>query len=193
MAALGLVGCAEAPAPSSWVGFSGDSDVVFAAVEEDGAIRAYTCGGPTTYETRSRWFVGEVDEAGAFLLTRGDGWTLEGEIRDTATHVELSPPSGDATTFSVRPANQGEGAAAKVPEGLYDVTDAGCRTGAVAWVDEVGEQHLQGTWCDSADHFAQVTPVMPIALFNGGLEIRVDLTFLGEGTRDLVVMPSEAP
>lgn len=183
-AAVALLGCSESPRASSFVGLSADSDVVFAAVEEDGAVRAYTCGGPATYDSRSRWFEGDLDASGALSIAK-QGWTLQGSLEGSSPKVELTPPSGEPVSFAVRPA---DGAL----EGLYDAVDSGCRTGAIVWV-EGGATRLQGTWCDDADHFAQVTPVTPIEARDQGIAVRVDLSSLGLGTRDLVVKRTEAP
>ena len=45
-----------------WVGPVFDSDAVAAISLEDGALRAYVCGGPETFSTVTRWYDGRVGD-----------------------------------------------------------------------------------------------------------------------------------
>jgi hypothetical protein len=177
-ALLALPACTGlAEGPATWTGAAQSSDLALAVVEQDGAVTAYACGGPTSYASSTRWFHGTADASGRFAMT-SDGWSIEGTTGTEATGT-LTGPDGVAHAFSLAPRAQGSA------EGLYSVQDAGCRTGVVVWGEDGGALRAQGTWCDEADHFAQVTPVMPIDPSSGGVSVRVDLSALGQGVREL--------
>lgn len=183
---LTLTACgAEPTAASTWVGSAPDSDVVVALTYQDGAVRAYVCGGPTTYATHSRWFDGSADEFGRFASSQ-DGWTIAGELDLTNATGTVFPPAGEPLPFAMRSAEE------DTVEGLYAVVDAGCRTGVVVQHDAAGELTAQGAWCDDQDHFAQVTPVTPIERSERGIRIQIDLAPIGEGLRDLYAAPATA-
>lgn len=180
---LTLTACgAEPTEASTWVGSAEGSDVVVALTYQDGAVRAYVCGGPATYATHSRWFDGSADEFGRFSTSQ-DGWTIAGELDLESATGRVFPPAGEALSFSMRSAEEDS------VEGLYAVVDAGCRTGVVVQHDASGEPTAQGVWCDAQGRFAQVTPVTPIQRSERGIAIQVDLAPIGKGLRDLYVTP----
>lgn len=189
VAAAGLsllaFGCTETSGPRTWVGRARASEEAVAIVEEAGAVLAYTCGGATTFHTHSRWFTGTAGEAGAVELTEED-WVFSASLNDGASEATAKGPGGEEVVFDVRPTD-GE------DEGVYETTDSGCRTGVVLQADPDGATRVQGTWCDSQENAAQVTPVSPVEVQSGRLHVRVDLSFLGEGLRDLYVLRVQEP
>ncbi len=189
VAAAGLsllaFGCTETSGPRTWVGRARASEEVVAIVEEAGAVLAYTCGGATTFQTHSRWFTGAPAEAGAVELTEED-WVFSASLNDGESEATALGPGGEEVVFDVRPTGDED-------EGVYEATDSGCRTGVVLQTDPAGATLLQGTWCDSQQNAAQVTPVLPVEVQSGRLHVQVDLSFLGEGLRDLYVQRVREP
>jgi hypothetical protein len=173
-----LGGCGERS--FTWVGVVEDTDAVGAVTVEEGALRAYVCGGPDTYSTLSRWFSGNLNGANR-VATTTDGWSFQGEVGEGYAIAEIISPEGD---YYVLDATSPDDELA----GLYSVEDAGCRTGAVVYEAPAGGLELQGTWCDDQGHRAQVTPVYPISVTEKGILVQVDLEPLGlGGVRDLHV------
>jgi len=160
---------------SVFVGKAEGSELAVGWALEGGVVRAYACGGPTTYGDDTRWFDAAADASGAFSGTT-DGWTFAG----SAASATVTPPSGEPLSIAVHEPLDDR-------EGLYATVDSGCSTGAVVWNDAGGAPRLQGTWCDEQGNSAQVTPVLPITVIDLGIEVTVDLAFLGLGTRELVV------
>ncbi len=183
--ALTCAACGEA-APVTWVGAPKSNDVAFALVEGDGAAVAYVCGGPTSFSKYSRWFTGPLDEQGAFTA-EADGWTLEGTI-GASVSATLTGPDGSTLDLGATRAE-----ASSATDGLYEVTDSGCRTGVIAWTDPVGQPALQGTWCDDEMNAQQVTPVYPIEHTDKGIHVTVDLSPFNLPKRDLYVEQVPTP
>lgn len=178
---LALAGCAlddEGASPPSAVGTLVGSDAVVGASTYAGLITFYVCGGPESLDSATRWFVGQGDASGAFTLSR-DGWTVRGDLGQGAG--ELSSPEGETRAWTTHAATPG------TLEGLYATVDSGCRTGAVILQpDASSAPRLQGAWCDEEGRVAQVTPILPVALTERGVAVRV----LGSSTtRDLFVEP----
>ncbi len=174
-------GCAlgdEGASPVSAVGTVAGTDAVVGASTEGGLVTFYLCGGPSSYDTATRWFVGAGDASGAFTLKR-DGWTVTGDLGQGSG--EVTSPDGETRAWRTHPATPG------TLEGLYATVDSGCRTGAVILQpDASAEPRLQGAWCDDSGQFAQVTPILPVALTAQGVGIRV----LGASSKkDLFVEP----
>lgn len=174
-------GCALGDAgasPPSAVGTVVGTDAVVGASTEGGLITFYLCGGPSSVATSTHWFVGTGDASGAFTLKR-EGWTVSGDLGQGAG--EVTSPEGETRAWSMHPATPG------TLEGLYSTLDSGCRTGAVILQpDAASEPRLQGAWCNDGGQFAQVTPILPVALTERGVGIRV---LGGSSKKDLFVEP----
>jgi hypothetical protein len=161
LAGLG-VGCSSETAPGAptFVGTLTGKDAVVGAVAEGDDVSFYVCGGASTYSTMTRWIQGTARADGSLdLLSKG--WRVTGNLEVGAGELE-----GEGVTYSwqVHPSTG-------PLEGLYETVDSGCRTGAVVgdFGDGVGTR-LQGTWCDTSNRFAQVTP---IAISPQGIQIDV--------------------
>jgi hypothetical protein len=174
-------GCAlgdEGSSPPSAVGTLVGTDAVVGASTAGGLVTFYVCGGAGSIDTATRWFVGAGDASGAFTLKR-DGWTVTGDLGQGSG--EVTSPEGETRAWNTHPATP------STLEGLYSTMDSGCRTGAVILQpDASAPPRLQGAWCDDGGQFAQVTPILPVALTEKGVGIRV----LGTASKkDLFVEP----
>lgn len=180
---LGATGCNETYV---WVGPVFDTDAVAILTVNNGEVRAYSCGGATSYQTHTHWFDGRVGGSNGFSATSSDGWSMEGGLNDSYAFMSLISP--DSQFFSADGSPETEDLA-----GLYAVEDSGCLTGVIVWYGGSSEPKLQGTWCDDMGNFAQVTPVYPIERTSDGIHVQVDLGPLGEGgMRDLYVTKEAA-
>lgn len=177
-----LLGCSggAAGADDVAVGTVLGTDAVIGRVSDGEKVTFYVCGGPTTYDTMTRWFSGPDDASGAVALEK-DGWQV---LSDPGGHSgRILPPSGPALAF------EGHAARFGTPEGLYSAVDSGCRTGAVV-LEPPGASgpSVQGAWCGGGDgsRFEQVIPILPGDVSALGIAVRVDV----DGVRkDLFVVP----
>jgi hypothetical protein len=162
-ACLLLAGCGGTHGVETYVGRVTDpgTDAVIGAVSDGAEITVYLCGGAKSYATDTHWFSGKVDDSGKFSLA-ADGFTITGDV--TAGHVVTS--AGITLSWTMA-------AASGEVEGVYESQGA-CRTGAIVG-DFAGDgtMQLQGTWCDGAGKYLQVTPILPIALSARGIEAKV--------------------
>lgn len=163
------VGCGGSTADATaFVGAVTDpgQNAVVGAVSDGVDVSFYVCGGPTSYATMTRWILGTVGAGGALNLTT-DGFHVTGNL--DAGAGQLVTDTGATLAWTARPAT---GAL----EGLYQATAAGCRSGAV--IGDFGDgrgTRLQGTWCDAASHFAQVTPIKnPLTLDGQNVAVTVE-------------------
>jgi hypothetical protein len=176
--APGAAGCSRS---YTWVGAVPETDALAAIAVDDGALRAYVCGGPLTYATLTRWYEGQVEGQGSFNVTSGE-WTMTGGVSDTNAFANFFDGSSQALFLEAEMVDDGL-------SGLYSVEDSGCHTGVIVMDNGAGAPILQGTWCDEQGHRAQVTPVAPIELVDGAIHVQVDLSPFGQGggIRDLFV------
>lgn len=167
-ACLLLTGCGQGGA-STYVGKLTDpgADAVIGAVSDGAEITVYVCGGAKTYAGDTRWLRGPVDANGGFSLV-SDGLTVTGDV--SAGHVVTD--AGITLSWTMAEASGDL-------EGVYESRGA-CRTGAVVG-DFAGDgtMQLQGTWCDGAGKFMQVTPILPIALTAEGIAAKVEIAGAG--------------
>ncbi len=146
-------GCGDRPDAPAFVGQVAGSDAAVAAVHADGQVSFYVCGGARSYAHLTRWFSGAEATDGSFRIETA-GWTLTGNLATGSG--TLDGPGDETHTWTAGPAPSDVA-------GLYSIEDHGCRTGAVVGdLDGTGATSLQGTWCDSAGDFAQVTPIIPM-------------------------------
>jgi hypothetical protein len=149
-ALLLAAGCGDPPASPVYVGRAGD-DAALGILEDGGKVTVYLCGGSGSFATLTRWFHGSAGPGGKLSLTSGDA-TLTGDL--TSLKGEIQVGAADPLPWNVGPAS--------ATSGLYS-SEGACRTGAI-FGDIEGDGHvrLQGTWCDGAGRFAQVTPLQPV-------------------------------
>jgi hypothetical protein len=161
-------GCGdEARTSQSFVGRLVDEgqDAVVGVVSDGVDVSFYVCGGSTSYPS-SRWILGSAGPDGALDLSSNGSHVTGNLVAGSGT---IALPGQSALRWTVRPAS-GE------LEGVYENFNGACRTGAV--VGDFGDGRglrLQGTWCDGASKFAQVTPIRnPLVLEPQGIEVSVD-------------------
>jgi len=160
--AIALSACADetvAPLDDGVVSYAAalaGSDAVAAVATSGDDVALYVCGGPTSFETRSRWYLGKRANGEADIAS-DDGGTAHVVFSDGEVTGTVTEPTG--ATFDVRLDLMTPGG----PGGVYFVIDSGCRTGVVV-IDHgnAAEPTVQGTWCSDHDIFAQVTPITPI-------------------------------
>jgi hypothetical protein len=175
-------GCGDEGGRQSFVGrvVTADADAVVGVVTDGVDVSFYVCGGPTSY-AMSRWILGSAGPNGAIDLS-SNGSRVTGNL--LAGSGTIASDGEAALSWRVRPAVSGV-------EGVYHAFDGACRTGAV--VGDFGDgrgSRLQGTWCDGASHFAQVTPFRnPLTLDGQGIEVSVE----APGPKSLVVARLWAP
>jgi hypothetical protein len=183
----------------AFVGVVEGSDARIAVVERQGSLSAYVCGGPSSYEALSRWFEPSAvaGDPSRFEASK-DGWTLTGALSPGEREGEQTPGAAPRRVLSGRLEGpdgkwyrfHGELAYPGSLAGLYGVVDEGCKTGAVVLQASPSEEPtVLGTWCSSAGERMQVTPVMPVELHAGALDLQV--VRLG-AVRHLVALPVEA-
>ena len=170
----GSVGCADGADPEPialdarvHVGKVEGTDVVMGAiVESNDTLTIYSCGGPTTTATHTRWFGGTFGVEGdpnAFSMTTDD-FVMQGERTADGLSGELVEPDGTAHAITFAPTADDEA------PGLYTATMDGCRTGVVVFDDGT----TQGTYCNSQGEFTQVIILQPGDLSANGFEVSVE-------------------
>jgi hypothetical protein len=169
LVAVLAVGCGggQAQNAQTYVGrvTTAGADTVIGAVSDGVDVSFYVCGGPTSFAT-SRWILGSAGSNGAIDLS-SNGSHVTGNLQSGSGTIAADGQT--ALSWTVR-------LASGTLEGLYQSFDGQCRTGAV--VGDFGDGRglrMQGTWCDAASHFAQVTPIKnPLTLDPQGIEVSVD-------------------
>ena len=163
-----LAGCGQGP--QTYVGTVQGTDAVIGAVEEDGRAVFYLCGGPTTYQSFTRWFSGATGGDGALSLSSARDGTTFGLTGSLAAGSGTITTGTETLSWSASPASG-------ATDGLYAAMNGSCRIGAV-----VGDLHgagtaLQGVWCEEksgdVDVYLQVTPITPVTVTAQGIEVEV--------------------
>jgi hypothetical protein len=135
------------------------TDARVALVEQGGEVRAYVCGGASSYGALSRWFTlhdAAGAPSGAMRTVEGEseGWRLEGSLTADRWQGRLVAPEGSEVLWAAPRVLEGTTA------GLYETTDELGIIGAI--VDqEDGATVVQGTLIGKGNIRAQVTPVRP--------------------------------
>ncbi|MBK8256414.1 MAG: hypothetical protein IPK82_27565 [Polyangiaceae bacterium] len=176
----GSLGC---QGPFVWTGQNENGEAA-GMVVSDGDVLVYVCGGDQSFLTLHSWLNGEVISNNS-VQVYSEQWDGYGYLDSQSAWFDVSDPQGNFVSFQMDSARDDI-------DGLYEVFDSGCRTGAVVWTDSAGEAHLQGVWCDEQGNRAQVTPVGPVTLTNEGIQVSIDLTQIGlTGEKTLYVTRAE--
>ena len=179
LAIAGLHGCGEVPSdgPSldetrwSYTGSVEDSDAVIGVTVRGDRLSAYICGGDRSYASMTRWFYRKEIEptwiGGTFAMAKDDWW-IHGELEPEGASGTLRTGDGQVKSWTALPR------AAGTIAGTYSAGRDTCRIGAVVLQPEAGgPSTVQGVWCDGPDRLAQVTPIRPVVLTAGGLEVEI--------------------
>ncbi len=92
-----------------FVGNIDASDGKIAVVIEDSLVLAYTCGGNSTWETQSSWFLPTQDShlgQGSFTLSSGAGLTLLGLYSSETATGTLTLTNGTSLSWTAKPVQQ---------------------------------------------------------------------------------------
>ncbi len=163
-------------------GVAEGTDIYVATLHEDGRSIAYFCGGPTTFQSHTRWFTGAPGDDGAFEHTLGD-WRVQGVATADGATGTLTDDTGEQFPFTTQSTAGAEVA------GLYRGQLDGCTVGVVV-LDDSGVDAMQGTFfCEGAEAAAvQVIILSPSLTDDGGLEVQVQQQGAAE-TDTVQVMP----
>jgi hypothetical protein len=147
------------------VGTVSDSDIRVAAVIEGDRARVFFCGGPTSYETATKWIVTDiVDEK---IEVDDDGWVVHGTLNRGGLSGSVEQNDEKRSFSAVR-------VASGTIAGLYEGTSDCGRVGViVSQPDRDSDAHGQGACIGEGHPPEQVNPILPIALDDG--EIRVEI------------------
>jgi hypothetical protein len=149
------------------VGTVDDSDIRVAAVVEDNAnARVFFCGGPSSYETATKWIVVPVAAEGGFDFD-ADGWKVRGTLTRSALSgtVERADQSRRFSALKV---------AAGTIAGLYEGTADCGRVGLiVAQPDEDADPIGQGACVGDGHTPEQVNPILPVSLKEGAIQVTI--------------------
>jgi hypothetical protein len=153
----------------AFVGEVEGTSLMIGVVRDGDSLAAYVCGHADTLTTHTRWFSGSLGSDGETFTLQTDDWQLTGSLDEGGIQGALIEPGGVSTALSLAAAGP------DTLSGLYSVMDSGCRAGLIV-VDSGASSALltQGAWCDGAGLVKQVTPMMPVALVEGGIQVMVE-------------------
>jgi len=158
----------EVATTTTFIGDVDETTAMVGLIQDGDQVSAYVCGREDTLQTHTRWFHGTLSEDGISVSMEAEGWHLEGALTAEVFDGVLSDPDGEPASISI------DASSADAMTGLYSVLDAGCRAGLL--VLEADTLVTQGAWCDGDGLVKQVTPMMPVALIDGGIAVMVDDT-----------------
>lgn len=149
------------------VGSVEDSDIRVAAVVEDALRgRLFFCGGPSSYETSTKWISLALAADGGFDFD-ADGWNVSGKL--TSAALSGTVQQNDQThRFSALKV------AAGTIAGLYDGTSDCGRVGLiVSQADKDADPQGQGACVGEGHPPRQVSPFLPIAVKDGSIAVKI--------------------
>ena len=154
-----------------WVGQVEDTDIRIGAVVDRGErARIFFCGGPSSYETATRWITVEVGEDGAYTYEE-NGWRVTGRVEREVIRGELTRDGGDSSSFSVEPIAPGTLA------GLYEGQSDCGRLGLIVTHPRPSDDPSAQGACVGAGHPPeQVNPILPIALVGDEIGVKIGET-----------------
>jgi hypothetical protein len=148
------------------VGSVDDSDIRVAAVIEEERGRVFFCGGPSSYESSTKWISLSLAADGGFDFD-ADGWNVSGKLTSAALSGTVQQ-NGENRRFSALKVASGTIA------GLYDGTSDCGRVGLiVAQADTDADPQGQGACVGDGHPPRQVSPFLPIAVKDGSIEVKI--------------------
>jgi hypothetical protein len=198
LAACLAVGCgsSSAPAPSSpppqvFAGQVAGTDARVAVVATTHHARVYFCGGPSSYETSTHWFLASIDASGQIDAAMGadGGLSFTAQIADGGVQGTLVAVDGAAHPFTASPV------APTTIAGLYEAEGPCGKVGViVTQPSAAADPAVQGACIGSpgangATPVEQVTPLLPVVRAADGT-LRV--TVVGTAG-EVLVAPAAAP
>jgi hypothetical protein len=151
-----------------WVGEVEGSDVRLGVVMDGGArARVFFCGGPSSFATSTRWLIADVKSGGAFSFD-DMGWRVSGEVAMDRVTGELAIGDEAGRAFSARPVQKGTLA------GLYEGQSECGRVGLIVLHDSpTSAARGQGACVGPGHPPEQVSPILPITLEAGGIQVEI--------------------
>jgi hypothetical protein len=171
--------------------FSGDlpgTDARVGIVVSERHARIFFCGGPSSYQTKTRWLTAGIDTVHRLALPASatESWKLEGDV--SGVEVNGSVEMGDAVPHSFRATLVTEGTLG----GLYEGTaDCGKLSLIVSQPTAAAAPVGIGA-CIGASSIEQVDPLMPIERGADG-SIRVTVSSAGSVANPLAVRAAAPP
>jgi len=169
------------PARAIFTGPTSDARTIAGIVIVGNLISFYACGAGETLATHTWWLWGELGPDGAVNLSDDAEFSLEGRViegRFRGTYH--TPEGGDPLEIDLPLA--GPDARSE----MYELRDSDCLMGVIVVENQQETPQIQGAWCDGEGLFLQVTPVLPFAPDERGLEVSVELP---DGPRRFFVTP----
>jgi hypothetical protein len=165
-----LGGCSSASSTEgTWLARLAGEDAWLGITVKGGEGAAFVCGSGDNVNTHTRWMKTEVDNDN--VVFRADGWELEVNLSEADAGGQLLEPSGSAIAFDAGRVSDDGG------EGLFFGFDGVCGAGLLVLNGTPPDMpEALGAACVSVNERAQVNPVLPIALTNQGIAVRVEST-----------------
>lgn len=152
------------------VGSVEDSDIRLAAVIENTArARLFFCGGATSYATATKWIFAPLAADGGFEFD-ADGWKVHGTLTRAALSgsVEQNDQSRRFSAIEIA-----SGTIAGLYEGAADCGRVGL---IVAQPDADADPIGQGACVGDGHAPEQVNPILPVALKDGEIQVKIGET-----------------
>ncbi|MFO0725491.1 MAG: hypothetical protein U1E65_17035 [Myxococcota bacterium] len=151
--------CGGSSTERFFAGRPAGTDVAIGALVTGSDVLLYSCGGPATMSTHTKWF--DLKMSGSALSGDNGGTMVSANLTGGKLEGWLEVPGNPRLNFAL-----GESGMTGT-RGLYDSVDSGCRTGLIM----LDDSSAQGVFCDSHGLFDEVTPVAPIAITDKGLAV----------------------
>ena len=157
----------DAPSVQRWVGSVDNTDVRLGAViESKSRARLFFCGGPTSYQSATRWIILDVAAAGGFEFD-DSGWIVRGKLDGDQLSGTIDQ-GGENHAFSATPV------AEQTIAGLYEGSAECGRVGLIVTQrDSKATPSGQGACLGGDQPPEQVNPILPIALKDGSIRVKV--------------------
>ncbi len=170
-----------APTRAIFTGPTSDPRTLAGVVIAGDQISFYGCGVGETLATHTWWLFGEVGPDGAVDLSDDAEFSLQGRVVEGRFRGTYQTPEGGVPLELDLPL-----AAPGARSEMYRLIDGNCLMGVIVVENQEETPQIQGAWCDGEGLFLQVTPVLPFAPDERGLEVSVELP---EGPRRFFVTP----
>jgi hypothetical protein len=148
-----------------FVGTVSGSDIRVAAVVESDRARLFFCGGPSSYDTATRWIIAEIEDDK--VEVDDSGWVVHGTLNrgGLSGSVEVNAEKRSFSAVHV---------AAGTLAGLYEgASDCGRVGLIVSQPDSSSDPQAQGACVGEGHAPEQVNPILPIALEDGAIQVKV--------------------
>jgi len=165
-----------------FTGTTSDERTLAGIIIAGNRISFYGCGAGETLANHTWWLAGEVSEDGTVSLSDEADFRLDGQVVDDRFQGTYRIPESDEVLDldlpRAGPMDRSE---------VYQFRDGECLMGVVVVENREDTPKIQGAWCDGEGLFLQVTPILPFAPDERGLEVSVEFV---DGPRRFFVTPT---